>query len=665
MLAFGGVDARAVEHQLVATETLSAIEMNRGDVLAFRLKNGEVRRIEVVRTAAQVLFTTLKELKRPERGAGTLYEMSVDVTIDGHPITLRRYVASQEAFYEPYVINGVRLWFDAVSDIGEFLNFTHGDCKPNRDVRFALQDASLRICPDELLPWYPGERRFIDIADTYSGDDCWLGPYYGADAHGGLDVNQPKGTVNFTPLAVDDQFYFNSLAKGHNNNRWRGVRSWPNGDTWKIQTHHLLSLFTPEHTPLAAGDPIGLAAGIRIGEHPHSHYNFKVVPAGASTDIDLDPWILMWQIFEDAKHRSGDIHAAMAPLSPAATGAPVAFSAAGSRPGPRRAGLQYSWDFGDGGGSLAENPVHRYARPGIYPVTLTVFDGAHRATTTQHVTVDGDPVDHPVLGLDAPDETRWRRRPLDALDVYGIPPSGAPRTLEFLARPGLPPPRPREVHVVNLGARTLPSVEVDVAFDGAAGWLSWEKTGEGNQQVLLFRADCTGLSGARYTARVTVKAPGAGNEAQSFVATLLVPTHPAQIRPAAVVDNEGMGFWATPWFWIGHRFHHVPAAGVGGFHLVNGRRARADAIARFTPDLRAGRYTVALSDETPFSPDASFNVRIRHAAGDETIRVEPALSRSLGTFEFLDGVDGFVEISAAGATGQVSVDAVVFTPVQR
>lgn len=37
--------------------------------------------------------------------------------------------------------------------------------------------------------------------------------------------------------------------------------------------------------------------------------------------------------------------------------------------------LQYSWDFGDGSPASAErNPVHEYARPGSYPVTLRVTD---------------------------------------------------------------------------------------------------------------------------------------------------------------------------------------------------------------------------------------------------------------------------------------------------
>jgi hypothetical protein len=41
----------------------------------------------------------------------------------------------------------------------------------------------------------------------------------------------------------------------------------------------------------------------------------------------------------------------------------------------RGAPTSWSWDFGDGGNSTAQNPAHTYAAAGVYTVTLTVTDG--------------------------------------------------------------------------------------------------------------------------------------------------------------------------------------------------------------------------------------------------------------------------------------------------
>lgn len=43
----------------------------------------------------------------------------------------------------------------------------------------------------------------------------------------------------------------------------------------------------------------------------------------------------------------------------------------------------WEWNFGDGGGSTEENPVHVYTRPGNYTVSLTVSNLFWRATTTK------------------------------------------------------------------------------------------------------------------------------------------------------------------------------------------------------------------------------------------------------------------------------------------
>ncbi len=57
-------------------------------------------------------------------------------------------------------------------------------------------------------------------------------------------------------------------------------------------------------------------------------------------------------------------------------------------------GITYLWEFGDGGISTEESPVHEYVDDGVYPVTLTVTeeDGDFDIATTAITVTDIDPV---------------------------------------------------------------------------------------------------------------------------------------------------------------------------------------------------------------------------------------------------------------------------------
>lgn len=54
---------------------------------------------------------------------------------------------------------------------------------------------------------------------------------------------------------------------------------------------------------------------------------------------------------------------------------------------------QWRWDFGNGNGSLQQNPSAIYLNPGVYTVRLVTFNGTSRDTMikTQHITVFQDP----------------------------------------------------------------------------------------------------------------------------------------------------------------------------------------------------------------------------------------------------------------------------------
>ncbi len=648
-----------------AKDTLTAVELNCGETLHFRLLNGQVRQLTLMETSAEIL------LKAHE---GLLYHFTCNVTIDGHEMLMERYVGCQESFYEPYVINGMHVWFDAVTGIFDFLRETHGKCKPNKDARFAIADASISICPEEIKPWCPMARDFIDIKDCYNGDDCWLGAFQGKEAHGGLDINHPRGTEIFTPIDVDDQFLYKSLTAGDANNGWRGVRKWANGDVWKISVSHILRLLYPQHQPLKAGTHIAEGAGVWVWANNHSHFMFMVTGQDGQ-EIRLDPWIIFWQIFENNKERKKTIKASAELLGPQKTGQAVAFSSHGSRESPQGGKLRYYWTFGDGGFSVQANPTHVYLSSGIYPVTLTVDDGMYRDTFTQHITVDGQPVTKAGLALTAPEEFTFRKRSVHMMDVYGIPPAFIPHTLSFTARPSRTTPDSKTVELKKTGQGTLGQAKVSqIDYDGDTGWLTTNLTGTGDNQRITVSVDASGLKPAGYSATVEIECVDAVNARQCFRVVLNIPDY--EPPPLVIIDDSYLGFYATPYFWVGHRFHRWPPKGYNDFCLINGKRAAAGEFARFTPDLSAGTYQVFFPEiVSSWQRDKlRFAVRIKHKNGIETVWIEPKRSKSIGmwdhmipnptkvigTFEFNEGTDGFVEILAEGSIGQVSADAVIF-----
>lgn len=282
-----------------AKDTLTAFELDCGEVLEFTLADGTVNRLELINAGASVLRTTLKELKVPEKAGRTDIAFFCELKINGAPFRMDREFSTQKSFYEPLEVAGMHLWFDAAADIFEFLLENHGDCRPGKKARFAVKDARLSICPQPIHPFCPLPKEGLKIGQCFRGEDCWMGAYNGAEAHGGLDINHAAGTPLWTPLALNDQFYFNSLEMGHNNNRWRGIHRFQNGAEWVFQAHHMTELLVPEHRPLEKGVPFARAAGVWTGAVEHSHFVFKIHDEGET--VLLDPWILFWQMYRDGE----------------------------------------------------------------------------------------------------------------------------------------------------------------------------------------------------------------------------------------------------------------------------------------------------------------------------------------------------------------------------
>ncbi|MEN6405939.1 MAG: hypothetical protein ABFC77_05650 [Thermoguttaceae bacterium] len=275
--------------------TLTPFGLNHDETMRFLLRDGKAWELKLLGTSAEIT---------QRKGARiTAYAFDCDVQINGTSRHLRREVGTQASFYEPWEIDGVRLWFDAVpcifKDAGGFMlekDWNVGFlCKPDHKARFVVQEAGMPICPEPVQLWYPNDAGRIDIRQCYNGDDCWMGPYNGAEAHCGLDINMKAGTVLSAPISVDDHYLFHSTAAGFNNNRWRGIRRWPDGSEWWLQAHHLIQMLVPERTPLKAGTPYATTAGVRVGSHQHTHFMFRVIDQGG--DYLLDPWILFWEAF--------------------------------------------------------------------------------------------------------------------------------------------------------------------------------------------------------------------------------------------------------------------------------------------------------------------------------------------------------------------------------
>jgi len=222
-------------------------------------------------------------------------------------------------------------------------------------------------------------------------------------------------------------------------------------------------------------------------------------------------------------------------------------------------------------------------------------------------------------------------------------------------------PRAKIVKFKNLGGGELAKIEPPkIEYETVDDWLEVVPHGEKNGQWLEATADANGLRPGTYSAQVSIACPNVANPPQSFRVELRVPDDPP--RSEVTIDDRDPGFFATPYFWVGHRFCRCPIErrGCGGFYLTNGGRPVVGEFARFTPDLHAGRYEVSLDGQTPFRPGTQFDVLVRHRSGETLLRIQPEQSRVLGTFEFDEGADGFVELRCGGSRGLVIADAVAF-----
>ncbi len=122
-----------------------------------------------------------------------------------------------------------------------------------------------------------------------------------------------------------------------------------------------------------------------------------------------------------------------APESPAAFTAVTANPAANSpvqfKGAPQGDALSWRWDFGDGGTSASPDPVHAFANPGEYAVSLTVMTPRGSATSTRIVAVtesetlriiSSHPFDVTLTATDTRTGRTGQGQVVSQNDIYGI-----------------------------------------------------------------------------------------------------------------------------------------------------------------------------------------------------------------------------------------------------
>lgn len=717
-----------------AKNTITPVLLNKGDKLEFTLKNGQIRILQLLETNASIMRTNVRdfyEVYDLQPDGGTISEFSCKVLIDGHEMTMQRYLPTQESFYEPYVVNGMRIWFDATKTYFDHFNLKHGWCEPRADARFAVSDATDPVAPD-LAAWFPIKEPFHNIKDSYLGDDPWMGPYFGVEPHGGMDINTPRSVPLYTPFDItekDDQWLSTDFAPKpyYFAAYWTAIKNWPNGSEWKFSIAHLDNYLVDEHIPLKKGTKIAEAAGTGVGAAEHSHFvlwirdeatntvddkvmlwaniinkldsTYEIVdvdgkkgivpketalyirrddrPAQFSVfmmseslakkygfkyeipQIPVDPWYMLWQMFENYKEEKEWIKSSFLPVNPAKTGEAITFNSEGSRPGFKRNTLNYYWTFGDGGFSTVKNPKHIFAAPGVYPVTLVIDDGENKATYTQHITVDGKKITKPLLALYA-NESNFNIRKDFVQDVYGATITNIPHSLTFGARKSNLQPEAKIVDVINNGGGTLRDVNISIHYMDGSDWLSVTKFKDKNKQQLSVKVNAANLSPGTYKAFVNVTSDNAVNSNQCFIVDLDVIFNASE-NNVIIIDNESKEFYATPYFWVGSRLKNW-VDGYRDFYLTNGGRNNPGEYALFTPELKKGNYNLSFVNETPF-PESKIKVLVHHAHGDTVLTIKPHKSRNIGEFTFNEGKEGFVKILAEDSEGEVLVDAIKFTKV--
>jgi len=643
---------------------IKAVEMNIGDTLAYKLKNGQLRTFILRSTSAKPIFT----YDNPDNNrSGIVYSMNCKIMADGQELNLKRIVSAQQSYYKPWHINGVTFFFDAVKVIDTFIKDNHGStggsAYPKKDVRFAFIEYEDDYSPQPLKPWYPNKKNYINIKDAYEGADSWLGGYRKDEAHNGLDINISNNTPLWAPIDFDDQYYFNSLAKGDNNNRWMGVRTWPNGEKWILRTHHMTALNIEQNTTLTQGQFYGTVGGVLFGSYPHVHFYFIWEKDGFTTA--LDPWMIFWKTFENNKRRSNQIRAVMNPFIPAKVGERISINGTLSEMGIHGSDLKYFWSVNNGAFYEGSEAEHVFIKEGVYIVTLTVTNGTDTSTVNQYITVNGGTEPNNYLRLKTMDPFGFKVKAIEEAEIYGQETKEIGNILRFFFKKNSEYiPLPKEV-VLEGNKLVLESLDISIDYLDYSNWLKVEKI-DNKIKVTLLKENLSIAKGT-YKAKIILKSAKTGIN-QSFYVEATTSGHRYQPLDKIIVDDKQAVLFPSNYYWIEEPFDKEYLKGYGSVTFWGGGNVH-QGIARYQPELSGGSYKIYLHEDAIYEPKYSveksgiIHLQIYTVNGVKDLFWNPRDTNIIGVFELFGGKDSYVDIVTTSSTGMIYLDALVFEKI--
>jgi PKD repeat protein len=664
-------------HEINSKSTITVIELNDGDEVKFNLQTGRIVHLKLINNQTEIVFSTTSLPGQGRSTDASVFKMRCMVNIDGQDLEMIRYVPVQESFYEPYYVNGLRIWFDALKSLDQFYNENHGTCLPKKQVRLALHDATLPICPEEITKWCNLPENYPDVKLCYRGEDTWLGTYFGTDLHGGLDINMPSNAPLWAPVSFDYNYTFNSLKSGHNNNRWRALKHWENGDSWIIQTHHHNELIVPEFNEIKKGTKYAYTAGTLSGAVPHTHFVFRV----KQPDFDefyMDPWVIFWQILENNKVKANALHAIMQPVKPGKTGALIKFDGTKSCFGLSAATPEFYWSFGDGGFSVSQTPVHIFQKSGIYPVTLTIFDGMKHSSITQHITINGNSTALPEFKAFQEDNFSFIPRQPWEMDSYNHSKMMLPNTVNFsLPHYTKEDIKPQKITLKLINTENLawekyaPRIEVNYVHGNSWLDLKLENTTKNDSMIIHIIPKIAYLNSQEGKSEAYLVIHDNGFINSPYLIKVEINFYRPENTSNIIIDDQDPNCVKSNYFWLTNKIN--PELNMkwsqcfGESFLLNSDNSENGFI-RYLPTLQAGKYRVSLhsplySQEIILSKMEGFYVHINSKDGIETKWINPGESTVIGEFHF-NSCDGYVEITSKNSKGLIFADAIMFERIE-